>query len=77
MNWNLKAHNKRIILKWGIGFAVLFLFNVFVEAIILPFIDLDNSPRNDIYFQGWWLCVVLWLVFGFRFLSWRSKNRNS
>ncbi|MDB9779917.1 hypothetical protein OAB54_06720, partial [Flavobacteriaceae bacterium] len=69
MNWNLKAHNKRIILKWGIGFAVLFLFNVFVEVIILPFIDLDNSPRNDIYFQVWWLCVVLWLVFGFRFLN--------
>mgnify|MGYP000081137046 FL=1 len=77
MTWNLKAHNKRILLKWGLGFIVLFLFDVFMETLVLPLIDLDKSPKNDLHLHGWGFCVVLWLLFGYCFLNRRSKSRNS
>ncbi|MBT8448294.1 MAG: hypothetical protein KJO69_01305 [Gammaproteobacteria bacterium] len=49
---------------WFSGFVVLFVFNVIVEAFVLPAIGLDNTPKNDIYFQIWWLVVITWLFFG-------------
>ncbi len=77
MIWNLKGQNKKKLLKWGLGFLSLFLFNVLVESIVLPALDLDNTPKNDLYFQAWWACIVLWLFFGLRLLKWTSKKRTS
>ena len=74
MIWNLKGQNKKKLLKWGFGFLSLFLFNVVVESIVLPALDLDNTPKNDLYFQAWWACTVLWLFFGLRLLKWKSKK---
>jgi hypothetical protein len=53
MIWNLKGQNKNKLLKWGFGFLCLFLFNVLEESIVFPALDLDNSPKNDLYFQAW------------------------
>ena len=54
----------RLLGIWVLGFFVLFLFNAFVEAILLPRWGLDDTPRNDIYFQCWWAVVGLWFLFG-------------
>lgn len=59
---------KRLLL-WGAGFVFLFAVNAVVELLILPLIGLENTPRNDIYFQSWWVVVGFWLVFGNTILS--------
>lgn len=58
--------NRHLI--WIGGFVALFLFNVVVEVFVLPALDLDNTPRNDIYFQTWWLVVITWLLVGLKLL---------
>lgn len=68
MNW------KRLI-KWGSGFLVLFLINVLIEAVFLPLLDLDNTDKNDIYFQIWWIVVGIWLLFGLLFLKYIEKKK--
>ena len=59
-----KPSGKKRMLFWFLGFVFLFLSNVLVESLILPNWGLENTPRNDIYFQTWWLLVGVWLVFG-------------
>ena len=59
---------------WGLGFVVLFLINAIVELILLPLWGLDNTPKNDIYFKGWWVIVVIWLLFGRIFLKFVGKS---
>ena len=69
---NFKTLDSKVLLKWGVGFGVLFFFNVLVEQIVLPFLDLDDTPKNDIYFQIWWICVLFWFLFGWVILK---KNK--
>ena len=64
-------------LLWSAGFAFLFLFNLFVEFLVLPTLNLDNTPKNDLYFQVWWLCVGVWLVFGNMILSSLAKRKSN
>ena len=70
--------NKKRLIFWGVGFIVLFLINALVESLLLPLLGLDNTPKNDIYFQMWWIVVGIWLLFGIKFLkfverkSWRK-----
>lgn len=54
---------------WLIGFISLLIFNLIVEAFVLPGLGLDNTERNDIYFQLWWVVVFLWLIFGLMFID--------
>ena len=54
---------RRLVL-WVAGFVVLLAVNAVVELFLLPYWGLDNSPRNDIYFRGWWAIVAAWLLFG-------------
>jgi|TARA_B110000967_G_scaffold45477_1_gene45790 hypothetical protein len=54
---------------WLIGFLDLFLINVLVESIILPYLDLENTPKNDLYFQIWWAFVITWFIFGKKLLD--------
>ncbi len=54
---------------WILGFIFLFLLNLVVEALILPLLDLENTPRNDVYFKVWWVAVGLWFLFGRSFLK--------
>lgn len=49
---------------WAAGFLLLFIINVLVEAFVLPAFNLDNTPKNDIYFKIWWIVVILWLLTG-------------
>ena len=49
---------------WCAGFVALFAFNLLVEAFLLPALNLENTPRNDLYFIGWWVAVGLWLGLG-------------
>ncbi|MDO7541555.1 MAG: hypothetical protein ACKVJM_05720 [Flavobacteriales bacterium] len=69
---NFKTLDSKVLLKWGLGFGFLFFFNVLVEQIALPFLDLDDTPKNDIYFQIWWICVLFWFLFGWVILK---KNK--
>lgn len=64
---------KRFVL-WGIGFIILFLINVVVELIILPLLGLDNTEKNDIYFQSWWVVVGIWLLFGLKIIKYWQKQ---
>ena len=54
---------KRYVL-WGAGFAALFAGNALVELVVLPALDLENTPKNDGYFLTWWFGVGLWGVWG-------------
>lgn len=56
-------------LYWICGFVALFVVNVVVEAIVLPALDLHDTPKNDLYFQLWWVAVGLWLIFGLTILA--------
>lgn len=60
--------------RWILGFVLLFLINVLVEAVLLPYWDLDNTPRNDIYFQSWWVLVGLWAILGLRVLTYFDRK---
>lgn len=66
--------NRKRLLIWISGFAILFVFNVIVEFFILPAWNLDNTPRNDIYFQSWWGVVAIWLFFGIPFLKFIERK---
>lgn len=67
--------NKKTLVLWGIGFVVLFAINLLVELVLLPLMGLDNTPRNDIYFQSWWVVVGFWLVFGNMILERFTKTK--
>lgn len=70
--------NKQLINRvffWISGFAILFLINLVVEFVILPNMGFDASPRNDIYFQLWWVGVVGWFLFGYPALLVFSRER--
>ena len=54
---------KRVAI-WVAGFVVLFLINLLVEAFLLPTWGLENTTKNDLYFQLWWVAVGIWFVFG-------------
>lgn len=64
----------RRYIQWGLGFVGLFLINVLVEAVLLPYWKLDNTPRNDIYFQSWWVVVGLWAIFGLSVLTYFERR---
>ncbi len=70
-----KIKRKRLII-WGGGFLVLLLINLLVEAVLLPYFGLDNTDKNDIYFQSWWVLVGTWLLFGLLFLKYIEKKKN-
>tara|TARA_B110000046_G_C13020511_1_gene410901 strand:- start:241 stop:627 length:387 start_codon:yes stop_codon:yes gene_type:complete len=71
---NFKTLDSKVLLKWVVGFGFLFFFNVLVEQIVLPFLDLDDTPKNDIYFQIWWICVLFWFLFGWVILKKTSSK---
>ena len=71
---NFKTLDSKVLLKWVVGFVFLFFFNVLVEQIVLPFLDLDDTPKNDIYFQIWWICVLFWFLFGWVILKKTSSK---
>ena len=61
---NEKPMNKKNLAIWGLGFIFLCVINILVELVLLPLTGLDNSSKNDIYFQSWWVVVGGWFVFG-------------
>ena len=67
--------NKKRLALWGGGFIVLFAINFFVELVLLPLWGLDNTSKNDIYFQSWWGVVGVWFVFGNMILEAYAKTR--
>ena len=60
--------------RWFFGFAALFALNVVVETVILPTAHLENTEKNDIYFQLWWVAAFAWAVFGMPFLDWLDRR---
>lgn len=64
----------RKYIHWILGFVVLLFINVLVEAVLLPYWNLDNTPKNDIYFQSWWVFVGLWAILGLRLLSYFERK---
>ncbi|MDP8204578.1 MAG: hypothetical protein P9L95_08625 [Candidatus Tenebribacter mawsonii] len=66
--------NKKRLLIWLSGFIVLVLIDLLVEFLLLPLIGLDNTTKNDIYFQIWWIVVGIWLIFGLIFLKYIGKR---
>ncbi|MBX2877859.1 MAG: hypothetical protein KTR30_37410 [Saprospiraceae bacterium] len=66
----------RRFMHWILGFVLLFLINVLMEAVLLPYWNLDNTPKNDIYFQSWWVLVGLWAIFGQRVLTYYEREFN-
>ncbi len=64
----------RRYIQWVLGFVLLFIINVLVEALLLPYWNLDNTSRNDIYFQSWWVLVGLWAIFGLRVLTYFDRK---
>ncbi|HMK26427.1 MAG TPA: hypothetical protein VK483_10380 [Chitinophagaceae bacterium] len=69
--------NKRRLIIWGIGFVVLAFIDFIVEFFLLPLWGLDNTPKNDIYFQSWWVVVGLWLLFGLKFLKYLQRKKTN
>jgi len=61
--------DRLIFVRWGLGFIFLFLFNVLIESLILPFLELDHTSKNDLYFQVWWVFVLMWFFFGWIILK--------
>jgi quinol-cytochrome oxidoreductase complex cytochrome b subunit len=68
-----KLNKKRLII-WLSGFIVLLLIDLLVEFLLLPLIGLDHTPKNDIYFQCWWIVVGIWFVFGLIFLRYIERK---
>lgn len=54
---------------WILGFYGLFGLNMVVEIFILPRFGWDNTPKNDWYFQLWWVLILLWTFLGRRFIQ--------
>ena len=64
-----------LLVSWVFGFFALLLFDLFVEFLVFPRIGLDNTPRNDWFFIGWWIMVWLWFFFGRQYIQWRNRRR--
>ena len=60
---------------WIAGFVVLFLINFIVEFILLPLWNLDNTPKNDIYFKLWCVAVGIWFLYGIKVWKAFSKKK--
>ncbi|PSR10767.1 MAG: hypothetical protein C7M88_01195 [Candidatus Arcticimaribacter sp.] len=62
-----ESKQQKNITEMGPGLYSPFLFDVFMETLVLPLIDLDKSPKNDLHLQGWeflcFLVVTVWLSF--------------
>ncbi len=67
--------NFKLLVAWNFGFLTLLLFDLFVEYAVFPRIGLDNTPRNDWFFIGWWIMVWLWFFFGRQYIQWRNRRR--
>jgi hypothetical protein len=65
----MKKTTIRQLIFWLAGFAILFLFNLFVEYFVLTWLDLHNTTANDPYFISWWLLVLVWLIFGWKMVG--------
>jgi hypothetical protein len=44
--------------------VALFVLNLGIETLLLPWLELESTAKNDGYFIGWWLLVLGWLLFG-------------
>ncbi len=75
--WIKSSLNKKRIIFWLIGFVILFLIDVLVEALLLPYLGLDHSEKNDIYFKLWWVVVGIWLLIGIKFLKHIERKKPS
>jgi len=73
---DMAKNNMKRLMIWAAGFALLFLFNVLVEAIVLPMLDMNNTDKNDIYFIAWWIVVGLWLLFGLKIIKHIEQKKN-
>jgi hypothetical protein len=74
--WFKNKLNKKTFIIWVIGFVVLFLIDIVVESLLLPYWGLDNSSENDIYFKLWWVVVAIWFLFGLTLITYfESKKR--
>ncbi len=67
--WVKNRLNKKNLIVWVIGFVILFLIDILVESILLPYWGLDYTDENDIYFKLWWVVVGIWFLFGLVFLK--------
>ena len=56
---------------WVLGFYALIGFNMVVEAFVLPAYGWDNTPKNDWYFQLWWVVVLVWTFLGGRWIRYK------
>lgn len=68
---------QKVTTTWMLGFALLFLIELLLESVLFPFLGLEQTPRNDIYFQVWWVVVILWLLFGRIIVSTFISSRES
>ena len=64
-----------LLVSWVFGFFALLLFDLFIEFLVFPRIGLDDTPRNDWFFIGWWIMVWLWFFFGRQYIQWRNRRR--
>lgn len=61
---------------WFRGFHFLFWAEALMEAVAFTLLDFHDTPQNDPYFVGFWICVAVWFVGGWPWLA--SKwNRES
>ena len=68
---------KKNVFVWIAGLVTLFLINILIEALALPAMGLDNTPKNDIYFMSWWAVTGLWFFFGLILLNHYDQVKQS
>ena len=52
------------LLIWVFGFFVLLSFDLFMEGIVIEWLERNGTTKNDWFFALWWGFVVVWLVYG-------------
>ena len=62
-------------LLWVLGFFVLLLFDLFVEAFVFEWLQWNGTDKNDWFFVLWWGFVVIWFLYGTKTLYGKYLNQ--
>ena len=59
-----ESTNIQLWTLWGVGFIILFAFDLFMEGVVFDWLKWNGTEKNDWFFVLWWALNLLWAVFG-------------
>lgn len=58
--------SRKWLIKWLLGVLLLFLFDLFMEAVVFEVLEWNGTTKNDWFFILWWIVFFFWLLYGIK-----------